>query len=217
MLVYMYVYMRIKHLLEMKYKITTFLLLGITIILCLVYFKQRQEISELNAQSKVVGGTDTVYVTKPYKPVKAYNTQLLPKYVFLYGQNWKNSEDSSNNDSIQKGDSLVQALFDKDKLNLSFYRPSVNGFLTKEYKLDLDKYKYNWVNGNLTQEEVGFKLKVEPYAYLKYRYFNKLADMGIGISFKTRRIQYKLGINEFYYPNLQNKPGTDLEISITYN
>lgn len=200
----------------MKYKIATFLLLGITIILCFTYFRQRHEISQLQKQPKVIGNTDTVYISKPYKPVKGYSTKVLPKYVFLYGKNWKESKEV-NTDSIQKGDSLVQALLNKDKLNLSFFRPSMNGFFTKEYKIDLDKYQYNWVNGDLTQKEAGFKLKVEPYAYLKYRYFNKLADLGIGISFKTRRISYKVGINEFYYPNLQKNPGTDLEISITYN
>lgn len=200
----------------MKYKIATFLLLGITIILCFTYFRQRQEISQLQKQPKVIGNTDTVYVSKSYKPVKGYSTKVLPKYVFLYGKNWKESKEV-NKDSIQKGDSLVQALLNKDKLNLSFFRPSLDGFFTEEYKINLDKYQYNWINGNLTQKEVGFKLKVEPYAYLKYRYFNKLADLGIGISFKTRRISYKVGINGFYYPNLQKNPGTDLEISITYN
>ena len=199
---------------KQKYKITTFLLLGITIILCFGYLKQRQEISKLNAQPKVVGKTDTVYLTKEFKPVKSYDTQLLPRYVFIHGSTGK---EQNTDQTIQKEDSLVQILFNKKDISLSFFRPLTESFITEKFNLDLDKYQYNWVNGKLTQEKLGFKLKVQPYVYVKYRYFNNLADMGLGISFKTRNIQYKLGLNGFYYPCLQNKLGTDLEFSITYN
>ena len=207
----------------MKYKIFTFLLLGITIILCFGYLKQRQEILKLSEQPKVIGKTDTVYINKPYKPVKEYSTQLLPKYVFLYGQSQGklsfNNVDSisSNSGSVLKEDSLVQILLSKRDLKLSFLSQQNESYFSKEFDLDLDKYRYNWVNGKLTQEKVKSKLRVEPYAYVKYRYFNKMADIGLGISFKTRNLQYKLGLNGFYYPCLQDKLGTDLEFSITYN
>ena len=203
----------------MKYKIATFLLLGITIILCLGYLHQKQEILKLNEQQQsVIGKTDTVYVNKPYQPVKEYGTQLLPKYVFLYGQkNWDQPKSLVNpNDSVLKEDSLVQMLLRKDNMSLSFRSP-IGGYLTKEFNLDLENFSYNWVNGKLTQEKVGFKLKLEPYVYVKYRYFNRMVDAGTGISFKTRNLHYKLGLNGFYYPCLQNKLGTDLEFSITYN
>ena len=201
----------------MKYKIATFLLLGITIILCFGYLNQKQEISKLNAQSKVIGKTDTIYINKPYKPVKEYGTQVLPDKVSLYKQK-TNTPVNNSIDSVTaiQGDSIIQMLLNKDNMSLSFRSP-IGGYLSKEFNLDLDKYQYNWVNGNLTQKKLGFKLKVEPYAYVKYRYFNRMADAGIGISFKTRNLQYKLGLNGFYYPCLQNKLGTDLEFSITYN
>lgn len=205
----------------MKYKIATFLLLGITIILCFGYLHQKQEILKLNAQSKVIGKTDTIYVNKPYKPVKEYGTQLLPRYVFLYGNTWTDKKERDNitdtiSDQVTKEDSLVQMLLSKDNMSLSFRSP-IGGYLTEEFNLDLDKYTYNWLNGKLTQEKVRFKPKLEPYVYAKYRYFNRMADAGIGISFKTRNLQYKLGLNGFYYPCLQDKIGTDLEFSITYN
>lgn len=201
----------------MKYKIATFLLLGITIILCFGYLNQKQEISKLNAQSKVIGKTDTIYINKPYKPVKEYGTQVLPDKVSLYKQK-TNTPVNNSLDSVTaiQGDSIIQMLLSKDNMSLSFRSP-IGGYLSKEFNLDLDKYQYNWVNGNLTQKKLGFKLKVEPYAYVKYRYFNRMADAGIGISFKTRNLQYKLGLNGFYYQCLQNKLGTDLEFSITYN
>ena len=204
----------------MKYKIATFLLLGITIILCFGYLHQKQEISKLNAQSKVIGKTDTIYIDKPYKPIKEYDIQVLPDYVFLYdtlkGKKKQDNTIDKVSNSVSKGDSLVQILLSKDNMSLSFRSP-IGDYLTKEFNLDLGDFRYNWVNGKLTQEKVRFKPKLEPYVYAKYRYFNKMADMGIGISFKTRNLQYKLGLNGFYYPCLQNKLGTDLEFSITYN
>lgn len=202
----------------MKYKIATFLLLGITIILCFTYFRQKQEISKLNEQPKVIGKTDTIYVNKPYKPEKEYGTQLLPKYVFFYGNIGSGEKELNNKtDTISKGDSLVQMLLSKEDISLSFFRPSTESFFTEKFNLDLENFSYNWVNGKLTQRKIGFKSKLEPYVYAKYRYFNQMADMGIGISFKTRNLQYKLGLNGFYYPCLQDKLGTDLEFSITYN
>ena len=206
----------------MKYKIFTFLLLGITIIICFGYLKQKQEISKLNAQPKIIGKTDTVYIDKPYKPIKEYDIQVLPDYVYLYkdtqGKKKKdnNADTIISNNQVSKVDSLVQMLLSKDNMSLSFRSP-IGGYLTEEFNLDLDKYTYNWLNGKLTQKKVKFKPKLEPYVYAKYRYFNKMADIGIGISFKTRNLQYKLGLNGFYYPCLQDKLGTDLEFSITYN
>ena len=206
----------------MKYKIATFLLIGITIILCFGYLKQKREISKLNAQPKVIGKTDTIYIDKPYKPIKEYDTWVLPNYVYLYkdtvGKKKKDNliTDTVINTSVSKGDSLVQVLLSKDNMSLSFRSP-IGGYLTEEFNLDLGKYTYNWLNGKLTQKKVKFKPRLEPYVYAKYRYFNRMADIGIGISFKTRSLQYKLGLNGFYYPCLQDKLGTDLEFSITYN
>ena len=206
----------------MKYKITTFLLLGITIILCFGYLHQRREISKLNAQPKVIGKTDTIYVNKDYKPVKEYTTQLLPQYVFLYGNDWSNKNEKDNiTDTISnqalEGDSLVKMLLSQEDLSLSFFRPLNDSYFTEKFKLDLENFEYNWVNGKLTQKKVGFKLKLEPYVYAKYRYFNRMADSGIGLSLKTHNLQYKLGFNGYYYPSLNKPLGIDLEFSITYN
>lgn len=206
----------------MKYKITTFLLLGITIILCFGYLHKKREISKLNDQPKVIGKTDTIYVNKDYKPVKEYTTQLLPQYVFLYGNDWSNKNEKDNiTDTISnqalEGDSLVQMLISKEDLSLSFFRPLNDSYFTEKFKLDLENFEYNWVNGKLTQKKVGFKLKLEPYVYAKYRYFNRMADSGIGLSLKTHNLQYKLGFNGYYYPSLNKPLGIDLEFSITYN
>ena len=205
----------------MKYKIATFLLLGITIILCFAYFRQKQEISKLNAQSKVVGKIDTVYINKPFKVEPAFKTTILPKYVFLYG-NVSNSQTANDANSFQsqqahKEDSLIQVVLDQDDLSLSFKNSLDSTYFKLDYKINLDGYKYNWVNGNMTVQKIGSKLKLVPYVYTKYRPIHSMVDLGIGLNLKTQKFQYKLGINGYYYPGLKNKIGFDPEISITYN
>lgn len=206
----------------MKWKISSFLLLGITIILCFGYLHQRREISKLNAQPKVIGKTDTVYVNKPYKPVKEYTTQLLPQYVFLYGNAWSNKNEKDNiTDTISNQalevDSLVQMLISKEDLSLSFFSTLNDSYFTEKFKLDLENFEYNWVNGKLTQSKVRFKPELHPYLYTKFRPFHTLTDIGLGLSLKTHNLQYKLGFNGYYYPSLNKPLGIDLEFSITYN
>ena len=203
----------------MKYKISTFLLFGITIILCFTYFKQKQEISKLNAQSVVVGKTDTVYINKPFKYELSYKTTQLPRYVFFYGlpSNDKDLAIDTTNKPIQKEDSLIQVILNRDEMFLSFKNTMDSSYFKLDYKINLDEFKYNWVNGNLTRKMVGLNLKLVPYVYTKYRPIHQMVDLGIGLSLKTHKFQYKLGINGYFYPSLEKQIGIDPEISITYN
>lgn len=41
--------------------------------------------------------------------------------------------------------------------------------------------------------------------------------MGAGLSIKTKRFNYKFGVNTFYYPKIKSGMGTDIEFQITYN
>lgn len=205
----------------MKWKFSTFLLFGITIILCFTNLRQKQEISKLNAQSKVVGKTDTVYVNKPFKVEPAFNTRQLPRYVFLYSNVGSNKTVSNENllqsRQANKEDSLIQVVLDRNDLFLTFRNSLDSSHFKLDYKIDLDGYKYNWVNGDMTVQKIGPKLKIVPYLYTKYRPIHSMVDLGIGLNLKTQRFQYKLGINGYYYPSLKNKIGIDPEIQITYN
>lgn len=202
----------------MKWKISSFLLLGITIILCFTYFRQRQEISKLNAQSVVVGKTDTIYIKKPFKYEPAYKTTQLPRYVFFYGPfSGDRYLAKQDNSSVLREDSLVQVILDRKDLFLSFKNTKDSSYFKLDYKINLDEFKYNWVNGTLTKQKVGLSLKLIPYVYTKYRPIHQMVDLGIGLSLKTHRFQYKLGINGYIYPSLEKQIGIDPEISITYN
>ena len=134
----------------MKWKFSTFLLLGITIILCFTNLRQKQEISKLNAQSKVVGKTDTVYVSKPFKVEPAFNIHQLPRYVFFYGNAGSNKTVSNDENLLQsrqasKEDSIVQIILDRDDLFLSFKNSLDSSYFKLGYKLNLDDHKHNWV------------------------------------------------------------------------
>ena len=201
----------------MKYKIAVLVLTGLTLLLGYAWLNTKYQLHKIQSQAKVIGKSDTIYVTKKeFKYTPKYNTELIPRYVFFYGQNWKDSTVIEKKDTIHKRDSLVQILLSKQDLSLSFFNTEVGSFLKKDFKIDLDKYKYNWVNGQLTQKKVS-KLKLVPYTYVQFRPFHKLTDIGLGLSLKTHNLQYKLGFNGYYYPCLNDKFGTDLEFSITYN
>lgn len=158
--------------------------------------------------------SDTVYLTKEFKPVTQYKTSQIPNMVVYYSS----SKDTvySNTHNSPEADSIVQILLDKEKLTLSFQNQVTGIPSSKVFDLDLGSFKYNWVDGNLTKKKISsFSLK--PYIYTQYRYFNNLLDFGGGISFKTKSFNYKLGVNTFYYPKFNSGVGADLEFKLEYN
>ena len=42
-------------------------------------------------------------------------------------------------------------------------------------------------------------------------------DAGFGLSFKTKTLIYKVGVNTFYYPEYKKDLGLDLEFKLEYN
>lgn len=192
-------------------------LLGFTIYLCFRNYKLTREVYSLNQAVNEI--PDTVYSDKPFKPEKKYSEETQPGKILVY-DNKKQSTlfpvDSIRQPVISKQDSLVQVVLKKNQLNLSFLNQQSGTYSTRLFNIDLDKYNYNWYEGQLTRKKVA-RLSLSPYVYGKYRPFNNLFDMGAGLSIKTKRFNYKLGVNTFYYPKIKSGIGTDLEFQITYN
>lgn len=190
-------------------------LLGFTIYLCFRNYKLSREVNSLEQAVNEI--PDTVYTEKPFKPEKKYSEKIEPGKILVHD----NKQPTLFPDSmlrqpvISNQDSLVQIVLKKDKLNLSLFNKETNTYSTRLFPIDLDKYNYNWYEGQLTQKRVK-RFSLNPYIYGKYRPFNNLLDMGTGIEFKTNRFNYKLGINAFYYPKFQSGIGTDLEFSVQY-
>lgn len=205
-------------------------LLGLTIYLCFRNIQLHQQVNKLqktrrNSFSK--SKSDTVYSTKPYSPIQAYPVIQVPNMVTYYGQVKEVRPPSNNQELIKRSsdqvihkDSLVQFLLDSRHLRVSsvYKIDSLTlGSTSKDFELNLDFYKYNWVNGQLTCKPISFFQRFKPYAYVSYRYFHNTLDGGLGLSFKTKTFIYKVGINTFYYPKYRSNIGLDLELKLEYN
>lgn len=192
------------------------LLLGFTIYLCFRNYKLSREVNSLEQAVNEI--PDTVYIKKPFKPEKKFSEEKEPDRILVYdnGQSTLFPDSIQRQPIISKQDSLVQIVLKKNQLNLSLLNKETDTYSTRLFKIDLDKYNYNWYEGQLTRKKVA-RLSLSPYVYGKYRPFNNLFDMGAGLSIKTKRFNYKLGVNTFYYPKIKSGMGTDIEFQITYN
>lgn len=193
------------------------LLLGFTIHLCFRNYKLNQQLSMLN-DKEIIQHTDTIYLRKNFLPI-SYDNLLNPSRILLYNyQNWDKPIHTANNpDSIiSEKDSLVQLVIDKNQLTLSFLNQNSGIYSSRLFNIDTNNYKYSWYNGKLTTQEIKSRIRLVPYVYGKYRPFNNLWDLGTGISIETKRFNYKLGINSFYYPRYFSGIKTDLELVVTY-
>lgn len=202
-------------------------LLGLTIYLCFRNLQLHQQVKQLQiVQNSTSSKSDTVYSTKPYSPVVGYPTIQVPNIVTFYSnQKRSNSAASSTNGSGSATndvgcDSLVQFLLDNSHLKVYSVHniDSITlGSTSKDFELDLDFYKYNWVNNQLTRKPINFLERFKPYTYISYRYFHNVMDAGFGLSFKTKTLIYKVGVNTFYYPKYKKDLGLDLEFKLEYN
>lgn len=196
------------------------LLLGFTIYLCFRNYKLNQQLSML-PDKEIIQHTDTIYLRKDFLPI-SYDNLLNPSRILLY--NYKNQLDSqpnitagSSDSIISEKDSLVQLVIDKNQLTLSFLNQNSGIYSSRLFNIDPNNYKYSWYNGKLTTQEIkSRRIRLVPYVYGKYRPFNNLWDLGTGISIETKRFNYKLGINSFYYPRYFSGIKTDLELVVTY-
>ena len=215
-------------------------LLGLTIYLCFRNIQLHRQVNKLRETRRTSFSkpkSDTVYSTKPYSPIQAYPVIQVPNIVTYYPgyklvdpsqslgltpitSTTKPAGNLDQASMVNNNDSLVQFLLDNRHLKVSsvYKIDSLTlGSISKDFELNLDFYKYNWVNGQLTCKPISFFQRFKPYAYISYRYFHNVMDGGIGLSFKTKTLIYKVGINTFYYPQYKKDLGLDLELKLEYN
>lgn len=193
------------------------LLLGFTIYLCFRNYKLNQQLSML-PDKEIIQHTDTIYLRKDFLPI-SYDNLLNPSRILLYNSPHSLVSQvlcSTNSSEISEKDSLVQLVIDKNQLTLSFLNQNSGIYSSRLFNIDPNNYKYSWYNGKLTTQEIKSRIRLVPYVYGKYRPFNNLWDLGTGISIETKRFNYKLGINSFYYPRYFSGIKTDLELVVTY-
>lgn len=193
------------------------LLLGFTIYLCFRNYKLNQQLSML-PDKEIIQHTDTIYLRKDFLPI-SYDNLLNPSRILLYNSPHSSVSQglcSTDSAEISEKDSLVQLVIDKNQLTLSFLNQNSGIYSSRLFNIDPNNYKYSWYNGKLTTQEIKSRIRLVPYVYGKYRPFNSLWDLGTGISIETKRFNYKLGINSFYYPRYFSGIKTDLELVVTY-
>lgn len=193
------------------------LLLGFTIYLCFMDYKLNQQLSML-PDKEIIQQTDTIYLRKDFLPI-SYDNLLNPSRILLYNSPHSSVSQglcSTDSAEISEKDSLVQLVIDKNQLTLSFLNQNSGIYSSRLFNIDTNNYKYSWYNGKLTTQEIKSRIRLVPYVYGKYRPFNNLWDLGTGISIETKRFNYKLGINSFYYPRYFSGIKTDLELVVTY-
>lgn len=193
------------------------LLLGFTIYLCFRNYKLNQQLSML-PDKEIIQHTDTIYLRKDFLPI-SYDNLLNPRRILLYNSPHSSVSQglcSTDSAEISEKDSLVQLVIDKNQLTLSFLNQKSGIYSSRLFNIDPNNYKYSWYNGKLTTQEIKSRIRLVPYVYGKYRPFNNLWDLGTGISIETKRFNYKLGINSFYYPRYFSGIKTDLELVVIY-
>lgn len=201
---------------KLKIALVVFLL-GFTIYLCFRNYKLNQQLSML-PDKEIIQHTDTIYLRKDFLPI-SYDNLLNPSRILLYNSPHSSVSQglcSTDSAEISEKDSLVQLVIDKNQLTLSFLNQNSEIYSSRLFNIDTNNYKYSWYNGKLTIQKIKSRIRLVPYVYGKYRPFNNLWDLGTGISIETKRFNYKLGINSFYYPRYFSGIKTDLELVVTY-
>lgn len=180
---------------------------------------------------------DTVYVDKPYKPEKELPIKVNPGKVKVYNTPDTNSvtdiqilhdtvfvslSDSSTLRLSERfltayvhSSKLLDLSLSKRSLNLTLLNP--NGLLLKKsFKIDTDRFKYTYINDNLTSKKLGFFSKFHPTVGVSFRPIHLMTDFNLGLKFIDHKVGYEVGASIFYYPSLMKNPGYDVYFKISY-
>lgn len=182
--------------------------------------------------------TDTIYRHTPFIPQKPLKYVSVPRYIILYPPNdtvfiekiittpgnlqvvYKDSSSANFNPQFlgryPEAPKLVQMTTNRGQLELTTL--STRGTLqTTSYNFNPELYNYNYSGNALTYKRKPFYQNLNPTAELMVRPINNMYDLNIGIEYKTRNIQYELGMNGHYYPATKWGYGPYLKVKYTFD
>ena len=226
----------------MKNQIKNFLIIGTLAILGILVFlliTQSKKIEDLKTKNKYLSNTtDTVYIEKPLKVGPEYVYIEKPKYItkYLESEPKEIKEIQIIHDTVRvytdkftsfdissefltrypNTDRLIQLLFTDDNLQLSLLDVKGNVF-SKTYDINTELYSYNYVNNQLSWKRKPFIKRFSPTLGITYRPINSMYDLSLGLKYNTRKINYEVGLNSFYYPKFKSELGLDVYLRISYN
>ena len=88
---------------------------------------------------------------------------------------------------------------------------------SKTYDINTELYSYNYVNNQLSWKRKPFIKRFSPTLGITYRPINSMYDLSLGLKYNTRKINYEVGLNSFYYPKFKSELGLDVYLRISYN
>lgn len=191
--------------------------------------------------------TETIYSQKPWVPEKPFEIIQNPKtLIWFYGIKDTSSVKPYQEVKLENGsvilytdeftklgisknylllfpeaDKLIS--FDLCKSELQLNLLDINGnIFRKDYTIDLDSYKYRYTTDNhlsvANQNKVKSRsLRIEPDMKYQFRPINNFHDISFTLKFKTKGLNYELGINSSYYPSISKKIHKDLILGLSYN
>lgn len=219
-------------------KSTYILLAVITILICLVVFLSHKVavLRKEDNQPLSSGKVDTVYVGRFFDIQPDLKIPVIPERVFIFLKDstsevadirWihdtvtvveKDSSSFNYNTAFltkyPNNPKFVQMTLD-NKLTLAFL--NTQGQVYQEvYPVDLENFRYRYTD-NLTSEKISFWSKLQPFAQVTFRPINTLIDLDLGVTYKTTKMQYEIGINGFYYNPMPSHFGYDFFLRFRYN
>lgn len=222
------------------------LIAGLSLALCFSVMRTTHRPSDSEMMSSFEIKTDTIWFSSCFEFDSNLKLIEKPRTVFFFitdtlFQEKKISEvliqrdtlilhlkDSSNISLNQdfltqypENPKLLQVDLSQNSFDLSLL--STEGKIYREnYKIDTEfrNYRYsfrNSRNGNLSSENISFWKRFEPFTQVTLKPFNSMMDLDLGVTYKTRKINYEIGISGFYYPQMSNSLGGDLFLRVRYN
>lgn len=180
---------------------------------------------------------DTVYKTKVFQPEKEYKTIQVPKLVVFYpkdtvpvhrieadlkridvnfGFNQLKSYSTQFLAKYPESSKLVQMLLDKNTLTLTEL-DSQGDISTREYRINPNLYRYNYLGGNMTQSPQKFLKKFRFSSEMMIRPMSNLYDLNLGLGCETSFLYYEIGLNSHWYPSWEKPLGIDPYLRVRYS
>lgn len=180
---------------------------------------------------------DTVLINKPFVPKVEFPKMQLPSMVFLYQIDsvpierieyvdrvvtiiQKDSVKVEYNElfltNYPQAPKLLQILSSRDKLSITTFNTDCKLF-TEEYRVNYDRYQYNYSDGKLTNKKTSFLKRFDPVVQYTIRPVHNMHDLDLGLKYNTSKFNYEAGLNFNYYPKFRDNLSLDPYIRVSYS
>lgn len=215
-------------------KHTTYILLVVLAAACIWLLFRLQRSKNYSVSSSVK--FDTVYIYREYQPVPRFKTLEIPNLLFvfrspdtvriksievvhdtvrIYTNNSQFELNSRFLTTYPTAEKLIQLQLCQENLAMTLLTTS-GKVIQKQYSVQPNYRSYNYSDNQLTSKRTKFVNHFKPFMEVGVRPFQKLLDMNLGLQYDTSKLNYELGINSYYYPELDSNVGVDMFLKLRY-